>query len=48
MRGRKTQEEDKKAVTGSSSKLIWSIEITYLLNLTDPRSVAGNGEQSSS
>lgn len=30
---------------GSSPKLIWSIQITcLLLNLTDPRSVAGNAE----
>lgn len=42
------ERKKKEAVIGSSSKLIWSIEITYLLNLTDPRSVAGNGEQGSS
>lgn len=31
---------------GSSPKLMWSIEITYLLNLTEPRSVTVNGDQS--
>lgn len=38
------ERREREAVTGSSSKLMWSIEITYLLNLTDPRSVAGNGD----
>lgn len=34
-----------KAVMGSSSKLMWSIEITYQLDLTDPIPVARNGDQ---
>lgn len=41
--GRSETEAEKEAVMGSSPKLTWSIQITcLLLNLTDPRSVAGN------
>lgn len=40
--GKTKQYVKKKAVMGSSPELMWSIEIIYLLNLTDPRSVAGN------
>lgn len=36
---------EKEAVMGSSPELMRSIEITYLLNLTDLRSVARNGDQ---
>lgn len=45
--GRRETEEyvEKEAVMGSSPELVRSIEITYLLNLTDPRSVARNGDQ---
>lgn len=34
-----------KAVMGSSTKLMWSIQITYQLDLTDPISVARNRDQ---
>lgn len=48
---RETEAETKGDVRremGSPLKLVRSMEITYLLNLTDPRSAAVTGDQSSS